>query len=70
MRLVVEPQSRSLKSIRQFYRLHYGLDVRFPIDERLPWGTVRRVVWRPLKAEPELKTESAEATPPGSGGGN
>ena len=50
--------------IREFYRTHYGLDVRFPIDERLPWGTVRRVVSRPLKTEPDLKTEPAAAVQP------
>jgi hypothetical protein len=64
IRLVVESKWRSEKNIREFYRTHYGLDVRFPIDERLPWGTVRRVVSRPLKIERELKTEPDEATPP------
>ena len=63
IRLVVEPEWRSAKHIHEFYRAHYGLDVRFPIDERLPWGTVRRVVWRPLKAEPEPKAEPAAAAP-------
>ncbi|MDA0590960.1 MAG: hypothetical protein O2820_23625 [Planctomycetota bacterium] len=64
VRLFFEPQSRNMPIIREFYRTHYGLDVRFPIDERLPWGTVRRVVSRPLKTEPDLKTEPAAAVQP------
>lgn len=43
VRLVVEPTARSLPHIREFYRTHYGLEVSFPVDERLPWGTIRRI---------------------------
>lgn len=62
IRFVVEPEARSLPHIRQFYRTHYGLDVRFPIEEKLPWGTVRRFELKPYSA-PQNKPRQAAAEP-------
>lgn len=64
LRLVVEPKGRNMAFIQAFYRSHYNLDVRFPIDEKLPWGTVRRVESQPLSKSAELKNAQNNAESP------
>ena len=62
IRFVVEPEARSLPHIRQFYRTHYLLDVRFPVEEKLTWGTVRRFEVQPIRV-PQNKPGQAAAEP-------
>ena len=62
IRFVVEPEARSLPQIREFYRTHYRLDVRFPVEEKLPWCTVRRFELQPISA-PSAKSRQAAAEP-------
>ena len=71
IRFVVEPEARSLPHIRQFYRTHYRLDVRFPIEEKLPWGTVRRFELQPISAQPaKPRQTAAEPAEPVSSSGS
>jgi hypothetical protein len=65
LRLVVEPQGRSMAFIQAFYRDHYNLDVRFPIDEKLPLGTVRRIESRPVSKDADSRNDQENTEPPG-----
>ncbi|MFP6765939.1 MAG: hypothetical protein VB858_20075, partial [Planctomycetaceae bacterium] len=58
IRFVVEPEARSLRYIQTFYRSHYGLDVRFPIDRMLPWGSLRRLEQRPAHPNPDTDSNA------------
>lgn len=71
VRFVVAPEAHSLPRIRQFYRTHYRLDVRFPVEEELPWGTVRRFELEPISALPaKPRQAAAEPAEPDSGSGS
>lgn len=44
---IIVGQDAVLDYIAEFYQEHEGLSLKFPVDQRLPWGTVRRVVVNP-----------------------